>query len=330
MASPDTHHSERTGEGKAYRLFGLNVTTEYPLLNCSAAAAGKSDLHITYSESVVDLESWGPVPAAYTSTLYTAGGEPLFRIYQREDCTRLHCTDVADFFVWPDRIECYRLQGSDTDLIEIRLLGMVLSLWLEHQGLPALHASAVSVTDRAAAFMATNSGGKTTLAAALMQLGYPLVSDDVLAVESCHDVFMAHPSYPQMRMAPVQADHFLGGHKQLDLVHQADSKRRVPVGNQGFGSFCFETPPLACLYLPERHAGGGIHIQPVSPSEAVFELVRHSFLARIVSALGLQPGRIASLSRMAETIPIRRLIYAEGFDNLPQVSAAIVEDLAAL
>lgn len=313
-----------------YRLFGLNVATDYPLINCLTAAGEGVDLYFKYTDTAPNLGPWAPVPAAYTSIQHTSKGEPLFCIYRLEDCTRLHYSDVAEFFIWPDRIECYRLNRDNTDLVEIRLLGMVLCLWLEYRGIPALHASAVVIADRCAAFMATNSGGKTSLAASLMQAGYPLLSDDILAVESQDGVFMAHPSYPQMRMAPTQADHFLGDHTLLKLVHQADSKRRVPVGADGFGAFCPGAQPLGCLYLPERRSGGGVRIQPVSPGAAVIELARHSFPVGIIDALGLQPRRLGLLSRMAETVPVRRLTYPEGFENLPRVNAAVVEDLAAL
>jgi hypothetical protein len=219
-------------------------------------------------------------------------------------------------------------------MVEIHLLATVLSFWLERRGIPALHAAAAVVEGCATAFLSTNSGGKSVLAATLMQVGYPLLTDDILAVEHSRGVFVGRPGYPQMRLWPDEAQHFLGHYEDLERVHPALSKRRVPVGANGFGTFCDASQPLACLYLPERRdpveAGTEIRITPVSPRDAVIELVRHSFTPRVVEAIGLQPQRLDCFAQMVQQVPMRRLVYPSGFEHLPRVREAILEDLESL
>ena len=55
-----------------------------------------------------------------------------------------------------------------------------------------------------------------------------------------------------MRMWPDEAQHFLGHYRDLEIVHPQLDKRRVVVGSEGFGTFCAEARPLACIYIPER------------------------------------------------------------------------------
>jgi hypothetical protein len=137
-----------------------------------------------------------------------------------------------------------------------------------------------------------------------------------------------------MRLWPDEAQYFLGHYEDLERVHPAYSKRRVPVGPDGFGTFCDASQPMACLYLPERRdpeeGGMEIVIMPVSPRDAVIELVRHSFTPRVVEAIGLQPQRLDFFAQMVQQVPMRRLSYPSGFEHLPRVREAILEDLESL
>jgi len=230
----------------------------------------------------------------------------------------------------------------------------VLSFWLERQGIPALHASAVLIGGRAVAFLSSNQGGKSGLAATLMQSVHPLLTDDILPVEEQDGVFLGRPGYPTIRMWPDEAACFLGAYEHLPLVHPELTKRRVPVGGDGFGSFCDTSQPLACIYLPDRRDASGasttpeisavghpgrhpsqpdgavpntdVEILPVSPRDAVIELIRHSFSAHQVEAAGLAPQRLNFFARLAQQVPMRRLIYPAGFEHLPRVREAILGD----
>ena len=73
-----------------------------------------------------------------------------------------------------------------------------------------------------------------------------------------------------------------------------------------------------------------IGITPVSPRDAVIELVRHSFTPRVVEAIGLQAQRLDFFAQMVQQVPMRRLVYPSGFAHLPRVRDAILEDLQTL
>ncbi len=196
-----------------------------------------------------------------------------------------------------------------------------MSYWFERRGLPTLHASAVAVNGRAVAFLSRHGGGKTGLAAALVQAGCPLLTDDLLVLEEREERWEARPAYPEMRMWPDEAAHFAGPPESLPLVQADSEKRRVAIGDGAFGSFLDASTPLACIYLASRRpeTDGGVEIQPVSRSEALIELVRHSFSPRLVEAAGLQPARLDRLARLVRAVPVRRLVYPSGFDRLPEV-----------
>jgi len=162
----------------------------------------------------------------------------------------------------------------------------------------------------------------------LLQAGQALLSDDLLPIEARDGSFLGRPGYPQMRMWPDEATHFLGGFERLPVVHPELSKRRVPVGPGGLGTFHDSPLPLACIYLLERRAEAEpLELRNLSPQDALIELLRQSFTPLLVEAAGLQPSRFDLLSRLVLAVPVKRLRYPSGFDRLPRVAEAVRLDL---
>jgi hypothetical protein len=323
--------SYRNSEWPRYRFFGLTLASDFRLLE-RVAVSGNPTPNLTFTCTVVESfpNDWTGVSPTYISPYLTKGGESILRVYDQPECVVLHFTDTAEFYVWPDRIVCYQLRRAYRYQVEMWLVGTVLALWLEQKGIPVMHASAVIVDNRAVAFPASSTAGKSSLAAALMRGGYPLLTDNVLPITRCGETCIGQPGYPQMRLWPDQAEHFLGRFEDLELVHPEASKRTVPVGSEGLGVFCDVSQPLSCLYIPHRRDaeadGTGIEITPVSPRDATIELVRHSFLTRLLTAMGLQPQRLHSLAQIARQVPMRRVVYPSGLEHLSQVCEAILED----
>ncbi|HKH43126.1 MAG TPA: hypothetical protein VKM72_00495 [Thermoanaerobaculia bacterium] len=302
-----------------HRLFGLTLGSDVPFDNRFGEGGGPpADLDFSYGPP------GAPLPDE-ASCLYSGINLHLFRAPAREV---LRVTNVADFHLWPERIVAHPAAAEAGPLIEIHLLGTVLSYWLERSGLVTLHASAVEMEGRAAVFSSTHGGGKTGLAAALLQTGHPLLGDDLLPIEEREGTFVGRPGYPQMRMWPDEAAHFLGSHEHLPVVHPGLSKRRVPVGAGGLGTFHGSPLPLACIYILERGTEEEApDIRDLSPRDALIELLRHSFTPLLVEAAGLQPARFDLLSRLVLQVPVKRLRYPSGFDRLPRVAEAVRRDL---
>lgn len=314
-----------------YSLYGLTLASDFSFANRLSRGAGLPDVTFSsVSESPLP-EGWEESTPIYASPDLTKDGKSIISVYRYGACDVVRFIRMADYYIWPERILCHLLRPDYHYGIEIWLLGTALSYWLERQGVPALHASAVAVEGQAVGFLSSNKGGKSSLAASLMQLGYPLLTDDILPLERCGETFRGRPGYPQMRMWPEQTEHFLGYYHELEQVHPKLTKRRVPVGADGLGTFCNVTKPLRCFYLPERsESQREIKIVPLSVPQAVIELVRHSFMPGIVEAVGLRASRFAFFAQLAQHIPVRRITYPNGVDYLPEVREAILKDLSGL
>ena len=317
---------------RRYRILGLTVETDVVFQTHLHNTTNSPDLRFRLTEGP-NPPPW-PVPDApsFESPIQIDSGHPFVSLHQGADGDLMRFSEVADYYLTDDEIRCHLLDPDYAFMVEVHLLGSVLSYWLERRGIPVLHASAVSVGDHAVAFLGTNKAGKSSLSVSLMQRGYPLLSDDLVGLQITDSGIEARPGFPSMRMWPDLAQHVVGERwAQLPLAHPRFEKRRTPVGPEGFGQFIDRTQPIACLYLPERVSDAGassqIRIEAVRPGEAIFEFLRESFLPRLTQAAGFAPDRLKVFSMLTGKVPVRRLIYPTGFEHLTEVSANILEDL---
>jgi hypothetical protein len=304
------------------RIYGIVLETDFPLSFPLPPATGEPQLRVTKEPaSGAGAMSGEPLYASAE----THAGRPLVSVYPTGADYLLRFPLAGDFRLATDEIRYRPLPGGDPQLGEIYLLGTVLAFWLELHGRLALHASAVAVGEGVAVFLGTNQGGKSSLAATLLQHGAALVTDDLLAVERQGDTWIGHATYPQMRLWPDQARHFYGDTAALTRVTDEVEKLRVPVGG-GFGAFQGSSLPLRTIYLPRRETAGEIRITPAGSQEALVELLRCSFLARMLEACGKQPGRLPLIASLVRSVPVRQLVYPSGVQHLPEVAEAILAD----
>jgi hypothetical protein len=257
------HIDELTpSEGRRrYRVYGVTLETSFAFANDLLPGEGKSDVRFTCRRRPPK----GPVLPGLRllgEDTTQVEGLPYCSLLEFEGGHLLRFTKAADFVLTEREIICYVHDALDPELVatvvELRLLGPTLALWLELHGTLALHASAVAVDGVALGFISHGKGGKTSVAATLLQHGHTLLSDDLLAVTTTPSGPVAHPGFATMRMWPAEARHFVGGVDHLDVAHPFYEKRRVPVGaGSGWGRTTTEPFRLAALYVLERGASDG-------------------------------------------------------------------------
>lgn len=315
-----------------YSLYGLVIASEFEFTCLEPIDAGAPDVVVTAFVDAHPRDLAKELTLVFASRDLNYSGQSLAYLYRGPNYDLIRLTGIADFHVWQDRIACQIFDAACREGVEQYLLGAVLSFWLERRGTPTLHAAAVSISGRAIGFLASNMGGKTSLATSLMRKGHPLLTDDVLPLTMSRGEVMAMPGYPRLRMWPGQAAHFLGPVDSLSRVLPYLEKLWVPVAESSFGAFCSSPQPLACIYIPERRdrLEDFVCIEVLSPLEAMKELIRHSFVPYFVEAFGLQSTRLAFFAKLVRQVSVRRVHYSNGLDRLPDVAAEIIKDVEAL
>jgi hypothetical protein len=325
-----------------YQFYGLNLISNYPFvgeLNIRGDALDMDELSSPVCFACDDLPpfpvNWEEGKVVYSQKYCNIDGEAWDKLYHFYSYDVFRFAWGADFYLGSDRIDCHLHNSSYRSWVELYLLGAVLAFWLERQGFPALHASAVVVDGRIAAFPSHSGNGKSTLAAAFLQSDAALLTDDILPIEGQGERFWGRPGLPQINLWPDEAANFTDDSVKIDAMFPSPPKRHIPVEAVRNGTFCPEKRPLACIYIPRKSegpsSGTDIVITPVSPAEAVIELVRYSFISSaIFESLGWQGRRLDFFSRLVKQVPVRRLLYPAGFDHLPRVTEAVLQDLKNL
>jgi hypothetical protein len=316
-----------------YNLYGTTLASDFPFVTPIWPADGHANLTFTVRDEPLRGIDLKQMELAYRSLDRVADGENFLVLYRVDEATIIRIAEGVDFYVSAEEIVAYRSPSASARLIDRHFLGTTMSIWLECAGIPVIHASGVVVDDKAIGFMSHSGAGKSCLAAAFVSSGYPLLSDDTLALEITDTATLAQPGYPQLRLWPREATYFLGRYRDLPIVGSDSPKRRVPLAAVGFGSFCPEPQPLVRLYLPQRRDPSddtSVNISPLPLRDAFFMLIRTGYLTREAEALNLQSRRLDVFADLARRVPVRRLTYPSGLDNLPRVRDAVLADLALL
>ena len=188
------------------------------------------------------------------------------------------------------------VEGYGPAAWRVPLLGSVMAALLEQRGLFALHAGALVFENGAAAFLGDKGQGKSTLNAGLSRAGFPLLNDDVTALQmpgNAKGAPCALPGFSQIKLRPDAVRAATGTDlDQWPLV----APEIAELDKRAFQAPLAQTSaPLRALFVlhsaPDEAATGaaetiadsaenGLRLRRLSAQEALAQLIPHTFGAR--------------------------------------------------
>jgi hypothetical protein len=161
------------------------------------------------------------------------------------------------------------------------------------QRIGLFHASAVSIGDRAVAFVAPSGTGKTSLAAHLVDRGARLVTDDVLALDRSDSIVTAHPGSNVLCLDEREFARLQGSIGSVvgssDKIHVSSPVVPVPL-------------PLASIYYLERSAAfSSLEIRQLENGDPQV-LLASSFITYLRSSRFLL-DHLELCAHVAQTVP---------------------------
>ena len=236
----------------------------------------------------------------------------------------LRFPDLADFVVSADghSVRCWPVPGISEYTVDHLYLNQVLPLMLSRQGKFVFHASAIEVGSGARVFMGESGRGKSTLAASFATHGFRFLTDDGLLVEEANGGYRVLPSHPSIRLWQDSEDALVVEEVPIAPPVQYTSKARF-LATENM-AFCGEARALQGVYFLGEGAASAVDFQPLSPSEALVELVKHSFLLDIEEQADLAQ-HFDRLARLVCRPIFYRLDYPRRYQALALVRRAIIE-----
>ena len=294
-----------------YQAYGLTIRSDVRL-SLPGAAFGEPDV----SFRVLQPGEWSAqdVPAD------PAGQPRVFCAFRYHGSYVLRWRDFFDFSVSIDgrTIVCRLRSDTGRDYIRLALFGRILSLALHLQSVSNLHGSAVANRGSASGFIATQGGGKSTLAAFCGLSGYPVLSEEVLALRAVGNRVYVSPGYPQVRLTNESLDGLTRETGQELRTEPDYDKVRVKLDD---GLFHESALPLESLYLLAPYdpsVGLDIWTTDVSYQDALPELVKSTLnMNNIDQEVVIR--HVAFLGKLFERIQVKRLHFPRGFSYLHAV-----------
>lgn len=302
-----------------WRLHGLNVESDLPL-PCPLAAGRRTDLAIRWLGLVPPLF---PTPRSSGRTWEKADGGWVLRYLNRDG------THLA-IHLEPDGSAASISHHSPFDRLDFLsiLLGPGLAAALRLRGTPVLHGGAVVVEGGAALFLSSSGAGKSTLTAALVDIGQPLLSDEVTSLTLQKGGIRVPPGHALLKLSP-QAVAALGkAPAALPRVapgfgfqdeHWLDAKALK-------GGIHDAAAPLRIVYLLAGRRTGlpRPRIVPLAPAAASIVLSRHFYGQGWLSPPPEEALRLGV--RIADAAPIRQVWLPEGLGTVHDAARALVDD----
>ena len=297
--------------GRTYRLYGLAVRS--PLALPAPSWRGTPDVELRARRNGDLSAPEGDDRRTWFSRHRLADGS-----------THLRWRGLAEFLISRDgaSIGWRALAPGTQEAFRGYLLTQVLSFSLLARGREPLHASAVAVPGGAIGFLGDCGVGKSSLTAAFLGAGHPLVTDDLLVLCRRKHGYTVEPGVPRIKLYPTVARRLLAGQRSAWRMTPGTSKLVLSLPQR------LTTPrrlPLHTLYLLAR--GRSVRVTRVRPAAAFLEILRDAF-----NTVSLDRDRLVRQFRFARQVAsrvrIRRVVYPRRLAVIDEVRDAILRDCA--
>ncbi len=320
-----------------YSIFGLRLGSNRPLLDLVALPA----------PSWLDVQVWFELIPPWLNDMITTCQEPCYASDSRDEQGRPSSTwwklaDGAYFLVryrdgtqfiidrcgtriwatWPDSLTL-----ADTVTY---LVGPILGYVLRLRGVTCLHASAVAVGGHAMALLGPAGAGKSTTAAICARLGYPVLTDDILALADLDDIVLAQPGYPRLRLWSESVTALYGSGEALPRITPTWEKRHLDLTQDGY-QFQHQPLPLAAVYLlgERRCDPAAPSIEAIPAPAGLMALVTNTYTNDWLGK-AMRAREFELLGRLMTRIPVRRVTPHADPAYLSRLGRVILDDVQAL
>jgi hypothetical protein len=262
----------KVAENVVYEAFGFTIMSEIDLPELTR---GGNNLESNVIEIKVEDVSklWLQLPKVHNKFVIT------------ENLIMFQIENIAIFLIQDGRkIIVSPLSEYNEDVVRLYILGSCMGAILFQRRILPLHGSAVTIEGKAYAVIGNSGAGKSTLASAFIDRGYPLLTDDVIAVTlTKEDKPLVTPSYPHQKLWGESLDKFGLDKNSYRPIYQRESKFVVPVTNH----FSTEPIPLAGIFELERSESENIEMESISKLQSLRTIYKHTFRNPLISDLGI-------------------------------------------
>ena len=316
---------------QTYRSYGLTLLSDLPIsgLNPLPNTTLAPDIQLDFSK----IPSWAvqaqslPITSVRVAPSPNPSENDSFTVSEFADRRFFQLTygDGTRFLMdrGATRLWGQAGPGLSHDDVCVYVLGPVMGFMLRQRGRTTLHASALCFQDRAIAFVGEAGAGKSTTAAALALRGWPVLCEDVCALEQSSGEYRVQPAYPRVCLWPDSVDFLLSSRDALPVIVRGWEKRFLPLGGSR-AHFAANSAPLAAIFLIASRSDDNAapRFEPISQREALLQLVQNTYMNWYLDRRQ-RADEFESLARLIVSVECFRLIPSADPARLPALADII-------
>jgi hypothetical protein len=296
-----------------HKAFGLNVLSEVnlPEVPQMSIQDGRVDIFIERGD------------LSYLWLELSPAKLPQQRFVVKDSRIMFHIPDTAIFCIEDGvRIIVSPMKGSDEDKVRLYILGTCMGALLMQRKVLPLHGSAVAIDGKVYAFVGDRGAGKSTLASALLSEGYPLLSDDLIAVSLSEDnhIPLVMPSYPQQKLWKESLKEFGMVTSDYRPIFQRENKYAIPVQSK----FCSEPLPLAGVFELVKTTNDAIEIDRLQGLKRVHTLFYNTYRSFLLSRMQLMEWHFSTTTNIVNHIDIFQVRRPSSSFTAPKLASLII------
>lgn len=294
-----------------YSAFGLTVSSDiqFPELTLTSTEKSPNVLVKRGSISVSESTSTRPRVVFEDATEFTL-------LY--ESCNLL-VKDGEQIVVDPRR-------GSSRKEVRWTVLGPAFNFLVHQRNHLVLHGSTVSIDGCAVAFIGESGAGKSTTAAAFVDEGHSVLSDDVVAVNTSATQPTVQPAFSSVKLHNDIASRF--GERLVPILKD-ETKQDSNEGEERFyGTQNPHTTPLPLRAIYCLSEEDDFSVSRIEPAAAAIELAQTTYTVGTQRHQREALRALEDVSRVAENVPVSRMSHPHEFEALTDIVRFVEKEVS--
>jgi len=265
-----------------YSAFGLILESEIPLSEITVSNC-TPDVFIRY----------GKVPQYLENNIRNG---LKYQINDREFLLKVD--GVASYYIREGKqVIVQPHQGACAHDVKLFLMGSAIGALLHQRNLLPLHGSSIKFGDEAVIFTGDSGAGKSTIAAAFYNLGYPLLADDLCVVTTeTSSTPMVYPGFKQMK---------LWGDSLKKIGIKSEKLQRVRLNTEIDKFFvpvtdiCMSPIPIKTIFVLDSHKKPHFELIELKGMEKIAPLQDMTFRLKFLEGAESKINHFSQCARLA-------------------------------
>ena len=232
----------------------------------------------------------------------------------------LRLPDIAHFLAIPTENSIIIEKATEEisiDVLNTWLLGTMMAYILQYHDYTVLHGSAVLINGGAVIFSGQSGAGKSTLASALVQKGYPFITDDLVVIKRNHQgQYCIIPGPAKLKLWQNAMQHFNYDINYATPVSLKDNKYAVHVADASTAAMI----PITTFYeLTINNQAEAYHCETFHAAASLKTLMQNAYRYFMLKPLGKMQTFFQDCSALHQQITVHRITRTAHFHELPKI-----------